>query len=101
MKDFRGNRTPLDLSGKTAVLVDDGVATGYTIRAAVLSAKTKGAKKIIVAVPVIAQDSLKLIQEEVNEVVYLDAPKFFGAVGEFYKSFRQTTDKEVFNLLNN
>jgi len=100
LKKFHGDRVPLNLFGKTAILVDDGVATGSTMQAAILLAKTKGAKKIIVAVPVIAQDSLKLIREEVDESVYLDAPMLFGADGQFYKMFSQTTDEEVVDLLN-
>jgi putative phosphoribosyl transferase len=99
LKYFRGARAPLDLSGKTAILIDDGVATGATMRAAVKSAKAKKANKIIVAIPTIAPDSLKLIQGEVDEVVYLDTPKFFAAVGQFYEVFPQTEDEEVVSLM--
>ncbi|GMQ95142.1 MAG: phosphoribosyltransferase [Patescibacteria group bacterium] len=99
LKTYRGSRTPLDLHGKIAVIVDDGVATGATMRAAILSAKAGGAEKITVAVPVIARDSLALIQKEVDEVVYIAAPLLFGAVGTFYDEFPQTDDEEVIALM--
>jgi putative phosphoribosyl transferase len=69
------------------------------MRAAIKSIKEKKAKKIIVAVPVSAQDSLKTIKEEADEVICLHAPLFFGAVGAFYKNFGQTTDEAVIDLM--
>ena len=99
LKTYRGSRPSLKLQGKTAVLVDDGIATGLTVRAAIRSAKAKGAKKVIVAVPVTARDSLKMIENEADEVIYLSAPLFFGAVGSFYEVFAQTEDEEVIRLL--
>jgi len=99
LKLYRGDRPMLNLKGKTAILIDDGVATGATMRAAIKSAETKGVKDIIVATPVIARDTLKKIETEVDEVIYLDAPTFFGAVGAFYQSFAQTEDKEVIELM--
>ena len=99
LKLYRGDRPILNLKDKTAILIDDGVATGATMRAAIKSAKIKGVKEIIVATPVIARDTLKKIGTEVNEVIYLDAPTFFGAVGAFYQSFAQTEDKEVIELM--
>lgn len=101
LKTYRGNRKPLELKGKTAIIIDDGIATGSTMFAAVKSAKAKGAKKIIVAIPVAATDSLASLKRErnVNEVVVLSAPSDFGAVGQFYEEFEQTTDQEVIKLL--
>lgn len=99
LKAYRGDRASLDLKGKTAILVDDGIATGSTMRAAVLSAKAKGAKKIVVAVPVTAGDSKAKIEAEVDEFVCLDVPIFFGAVGAFYEEFSQTEDEEVIDIL--
>lgn len=96
---YRGDRLPLDLSGKVAIIIDDGIATGATMRAAIQSAKAKGAKRVVVAVPVTAIDSLKKLKKEADEVVYLDAPAFFGAVGAFYEQFDQTSDEEVVALL--
>lgn len=97
---YKKNRLPTNLSGKTVILVDDGIATGATMKASIKTAKKKGAKKIIVAAPVAAPDTLNEIESEVNEVVCLAAPIFFQAVGQFYERFDQTTDEEVIALLN-
>ncbi|MFC1609224.1 phosphoribosyltransferase [Patescibacteria group bacterium] len=100
LKVYRGERPPLILKDKIAIIVDDGVATGATMRAAIRSAKKSQAKKIVVAIPVIAQDSLEIIKNEVDEMIFLDAPPLFGAVGAFYENFSQTEDAEVIQLLN-
>ena len=99
LKVYRENRPPLNLQDKTVILVDDGVATGATLRAAIRSAKIKNAKKIVVAVPVIARDILEKIKTEVDEMVYLDTPLFFSAIGSFYEVFAQTEDEEVIALM--
>lgn len=99
LKKYRGTRPPLNLTNQTAIIVDDGVATGATMRAGIASAKAKGAIKIVVATPVIAADTLQKIRQEANEVIYLDAPENFSAVGQFYTTFPQTTDEEVVGLL--
>jgi putative phosphoribosyl transferase len=96
---YRGTRSPLDLKNKTVVLVDDGLATGLTMRAAVKTAKKSGAAKIVVAIPVTSPEAAELVKKEVDELIYLEAPAFFGAVGSFYKEFGQTTDDEVIDLL--
>lgn len=100
LKLYRGRRPPLNLEDKTAILVDDGVATGATMRAAVESARAKGAEKVVVAVPVIAADTIPKLEKVADKVVYLDAPVDFGAVGRFFREFAQTTDEEVVKLLN-
>jgi len=99
LKTYRQNQPPLNLKNKTVIIVDDGIATGLTMRAAIKSAKEKKAKKIIVAVPVTARDSLKTIEKEADKVICLDAPLFFGAVGAFYENFDQTEDQEVIDLM--
>jgi len=99
LKTYRQDRPALNLKNKTVIIVDDGIATGLTMRAAIKSVKEKKAKKVIVAVPVSAQDSLKIIEKEVDQVICLDAPLFFGAVGAFYRDFGQTTDEEVIELM--
>jgi putative phosphoribosyl transferase len=99
LKLYRGDRAPLNLQNKTAILIDDGVATGATMRAAIKSAKYKKASKIIVAVPVIAPDTLKKLQAKADEIIYLDAPMFLGAIGAFYEEFSQTEDNEVIQLM--
>jgi len=96
---YRQDRPLLNLENKTVIIVDDGIATGLTVRAAIKSVKEKNAKKVIVAVPVSAQDSLKIIKKEADQIICLDAPLFFGAVGAFYDDFGQTTDEEVIELM--
>lgn len=99
LKLYRGSRPPLDLKNKTAIIIDDGLATGLTMRAAVKTVKKLGAAKIIVAVPVTPPEIAELIKKECDEIIYLEAPAFFGAVGSFYDEFGQTTDEEVVDLL--
>ena len=101
LKTYRGDRQPLDLKNKTAIIVDDGIATGATMIAAIHSTKAKGASKIVVAVPVGAPDSVEKVRALVDEVVCMDTPAFFGAVGAFYEVFPQTTDEEVIGMLKN
>ncbi len=99
LKLYRGTRAPLDLKNKTVIIVDDGLATGLTMRAAVKTVKILGAAKIIVAIPVTSPEAAELVKKEVDEIIYLEAPAFFGAVGSFYEEFGQTTDDEVIDLL--
>jgi len=97
---YRGDKPPLDLNNKIAIIVDDGIATGATMRAAIISAKAMGAKKIVVAVPVSPVDTLKKIKQEADEVICLDTPETFFGVGQFYDVFSQTEDDEVIDLMN-
>lgn len=99
IKEYRKDKKPLKLKNKTVILTDDGIATGATMRAAVEVARQQEPKRIVVAIPVTAHDSLKELEELADEVVYLDAPKMFFAVGQFYKNFPQITDEEVQKLL--
>ena len=98
---FRGGAPPIDLAGRTAIVVDDGVATGATARVACLVARELGAASVIVATPVGAPDSLGDLaaMPEVDEVVCLSAPRGFMAVGMHYLDFSQTTDAEVQAIL--
>jgi putative phosphoribosyl transferase len=98
---FRGDAGPVDITGRTAVIVDDGIATGATARVACLVARARGASRIVVATPVAAPDSLAALEAmpEVDEVVCLSAPSGFMAVGMHYLDFTQTTDAEVQALL--
>lgn len=98
-KKFRGDKPKLNLKDKTVILTDDGVATGATMEAAVEIARQQGPKKIIVAIPVIARDSLKKIEAKADEVIYLDAPLMFFAVGQFYQEFEQIDDNSVIEIL--
>lgn len=98
---YRAGRAPLNLEGKTAILVDDGIATGLTMIATINAAKIKGAEKVVVAVPVVSRDSAEKIKKLVDDIIYLDAPEFFAAVGQFYEVFNQIEDEEVIKLMTN
>ena len=99
LKMYRGNRPLLSLKNATVILVDDGIATGFTMMAAVKLVKSKGAQRVIVAVPVAPLGPMATLRREVDEVVVLNFPSMFTAVGEFYQEFPQISDKEVINLL--
>jgi putative phosphoribosyl transferase len=96
---YRGKSPAPDLKGKTVILVDDGIATGASMRAAIKSMRDAKTKKIVLSVPVAAPDSLREIAREVDEVVCLFSPAYFEAVGAFYRFFDQTSDEEVIRLL--
>ena len=90
-----GRRRLPDLRGRTIILVDDGLATGATMRAAVMAARLRQPARIVAAVPVAARDTLAQLRQEVDEAVCLQAPEDFHAVGQWYEDFEQTTDQEV------
>jgi len=95
---YRAGRPPLSLSGKVAIVVDDGLATGATARAAVAVARRLGAASVVAAVPVGAADSVELLRAEADLVVCPLVPSPFGAVSRFYRSFPQVSDGEVVAL---
>lgn len=97
---FRAGRKPQDIKGKTVIVVDDGVATGATVEAAIRYLKTQKPKKIILAVPVASQESIKNLKPLVGDLVVLDIPEEFMAVGQFYREFPQVSDDEVVKILN-
>jgi putative phosphoribosyl transferase len=97
---YRRGRPALDVGGKTVVLVDDGLATGVTAKAAARSLDARGAARIVLAVPVGAQSAVWDLRDEVDEVVCLRTPAMFRAVGQWYDDFSQTTDDEVLDCLN-
>jgi len=96
---YRGGRAPARLAGRTAVLVDDGVATGVTARAAVRAVAETGALRIVLAAPVVAAATVPVLEAEGAEVVALLAPRRFGAVSRWYADFGQTPDATVVALL--
>ena len=96
---YRGDRPALALIGRTVVIVDDGLATGATARVAVEVARARGAKIIIVAVPVSPREAVAELRTLADEVISLLVPTQFQAVGEWYEDFNQTTDEEVTSLL--
>ena len=97
---YRGNRPPLDVKGKVVVLVDDGLATGSTMRAAVQALRQMQPRSIIVAVPVAAAETCESFAREADDIVCLRTPWDFRAVGMWYDNFDQTTDAEVHELLD-
>jgi putative phosphoribosyl transferase len=96
---FRGGRPPLPLTGRVALLVDDGVATGSTARAACSVARAQGAVRVVLAAPVCSRESARSLTSCADEVVCLQSPPHFSAVGQFYEDFRPTQDDEVLELL--
>jgi putative phosphoribosyl transferase len=96
---LRRGRPPLDLSGRTALLVDDGLATGATMVAAVRWARARGAARVVVAVPVAAAQSVAALGREADEVVCLHPLHDFFAVGIWYRSFEQVSDEDVLAIL--
>ncbi len=85
---------------KTVVLVDDGLATGYTALAALRYLKSKEPKRLVLGVPVAPRETIEFLKAEADEIVCLASPAFFYAVGQFYRDFRQVSDEEVVELLN-
>jgi len=96
---YRNDRPPPDVKGRTVILIDDGLATGSTMRAAAAALHKLGPARIVVAVPVSAPETCDEIREEVDEVVCAVTPEPFRGVGLWYKDFSQTTDEEVRELL--
>ena len=96
---YRGNRPPLECRGKTVILVDDGLATGSSMYAAVKALRQRNPARIVVAVPAAAPETCEAFQQVVDEIVCAVTPEPFYAVGAWYDDFTQTTDDEVHNLL--
>ncbi len=96
---YRDGRAPLDLEGKTVVVVDDGIATGSTVRAALGTLAQLGAARRIVACPVAAAETVRELESEADGVLCLMTPLDFSAVGEWYEDFRPVSDDEVRTLL--
>jgi putative phosphoribosyl transferase len=96
---YRGDRAPPDVRGRTVILVDDGLATGSSMRAAVAALRRLGPARIVVAVPVGAAETCAELQAEADEAVCAHTPRPFFAVGQWYEDFSQTTDEEVRDLL--
>jgi putative phosphoribosyl transferase len=96
---FRGAHAALTVDGRTVIVVDDGIATGSTARAALQVARARGAAKIVLGVPVAPPESLVELARDADDVVCLEAPGGFLAVGQWYENFTQTSDEEVNALL--
>ena len=96
---FRGKRPFPDLAGKTAIVVDDGLATGATAKAAIQAIRVLGPAKTILAVPVGARATVSDMRQRVDELICLEAPEYFEAVSQWYEKFPQNSDQEVIDLL--
>jgi predicted phosphoribosyltransferase len=98
-REYRHGREPVEVSGKVAVLVDDGLATGATMRAAVQALRRRQPRRIVVAVPVGAAETCRQFEGEVDEIICAKRPAAFGAVGMWYADFTPTSDREVCGLI--
>ena len=96
---YRGDRPPPDIAGRTVILVDDGLATGATMRAAVQALRQQQPGRIVAAVPTASPDTCQVLKAEANDVICAMTPEPFFAVGHWYEDFTQTTDDEVCELL--
>jgi putative phosphoribosyl transferase len=98
-RTYRGGRPPLDVGGKTVLLVDDGLATGSSMRAAIEALRAQDPRRVVVAVPVAPSETCEELGREADEVVCVATPEPFVAVGQGYADFSQTSDEEVAELL--
>jgi putative phosphoribosyl transferase len=98
-RTYRGDRPPLDVRGKIAILIDDGIATGASMLAALTALRRLEPARIVVAVPVAPLSTIERLRQTADEVACVDTPEEFYAIGQFYEGFSQTTDEEVCELL--
>jgi len=98
-REYTPARPPIDPAGRIVIVVDDGLATGATMIAALHAVRTRGPRALVCAVPVAAPESLEAVRPYADDVVCLDAPTGFYAVGQFYRNFDQVEDEEVIRLL--
>jgi putative phosphoribosyl transferase len=96
---YLGGREREPVAGRTAIVIDDGIATGATTRAALRATRMRNPKKLVLAVPVAPTASLATMREEADEVVCLEDHEFFGAIGFYFRDFRQISDEEVIEIL--
>ncbi|MEJ2271383.1 MAG: phosphoribosyltransferase [Candidatus Bathyarchaeota archaeon] len=99
LKTYKGEQKIPDLAGFHVIVVDDGIATGATMKAALISVKKRGAESVILAVPVASSSALRMLQDDADEIICLYTPETFYAIGQFYNSFEQNSDQEVKELL--
>lgn len=99
-RTYRGDALPLNVENKTVILIDDGIATGSTMRAAIGILQQQQPQKIVVAIPVAPASTYKELQSEVDEIVCLQIPEILSAIGLWYEDFAQTTDEEVKEILD-
>ena len=100
LRKLRGDAPYPPLEGRVVLIVDDGIATGSSMRAAVISAKKRAPRELVVAVPVAPREAVEALRKEATKVVCLETPGAFSAVGEFYRDFGQVEDEEVVRILS-
>ena len=98
-RTYLADRPPVSIAGRTAIVVDDGIATGTTVRAALRGLRRRGPARLLLAVPVAPPDTVDELRKEVDEVICLSQPSYFGAIGYFYRDFHQLSDDEVIALM--
>jgi putative phosphoribosyl transferase len=96
---YGGGRPPLEIAGRTAIVVDDGIATGATMRVALEAVRRRGPRRLVLAVPVAPPETLASLAGEVNETACFETPEHLAAIGFYYRDFHQMTDAEVIDLL--
>jgi putative phosphoribosyl transferase len=96
---YLGDRAQIDIAGRVAIVIDDGIATGATTRAALRATRIRKPKKLVLAVPVAPTEALAAMREEADDVICLEDHEIFGAIGYFYSDFRQTSDQEVIEAI--
>ncbi len=99
VRAYRGDHPPVDVAGRTVIVIDDGMATGVTVRAAIRSLRARGPRTVVIAAPVCAAESARELLSEVDAIVCAHSPEDFLAVSSWYGDFSQTTDDEVRALL--
>ena len=96
---YIGERPRAEIAGQVVIVVDDGIATGATTRAALQAIRNRKPKELVLAVPVAPPDTIAKLRQEVDALVCLETPELFGAIGYFYRDFRQVSDQEVVGIL--
>jgi predicted phosphoribosyltransferase len=96
---YRGDRKRLEIKGRTVILIDDGLATGATMLAAIKALRSKNPSNIVIAVPVASLDTCRAFEKEVDDIICGATPEPFYGVGAWYEDFRQVTDEEVCDML--
>lgn len=97
---YIGQRARAEIAGHVVIVIDDGIATGATMRAALQAIRKRKPKELVLAVPVAPPDAVRLLRQEVDNLLCLETPELFGAIGYFYRDFRQVSDREVVEILN-
>ncbi|VTZ27143.1 Phosphoribosyltransferase [Methylocella tundrae] len=97
---YIGKRARAEIAGKTVIVIDDGVATGATMKAALRAIRQRGPAELVLAIPVAPPDAVRELRQEADALICLETPEFFGAIGFFYDDFRQVSDEEVIAILS-